>query len=150
MGLKSNKEMLEFGIEFANKCYELEEKLDFFMGYDEALLAYGNCAVSLSDLVGCSGVEEAEEYVGNLDVSVKDRTDSEYVDGQILCEGTMYETLYYYEDMGSGGEDAKETYHELAGVLEKFGFNMDLSGGGSITLQTYENLMLEEKAMDEQ
>jgi hypothetical protein len=38
----------------------------------------------------------------------------------------------------------------LAGVLEKFGFNMDLSGGGAITLQTYENLMLEEKAMDEQ
>jgi hypothetical protein len=143
MGLKTNKEMLEFGIEFANKCDELEEKLECYIGYDEALLAFGSYTVALSNLVGCSSVEEAERYVDKSDVSVKDRTDCEYVDGQILCEGTMYETLYCYEDMGSGGEEAKKIYKELAGVLFKYDFNMDLSRTGTMELQTYENLMLQ-------
>jgi hypothetical protein len=150
MGLKSNKEMLEFGMAFAKKCRELTEELDYDMEYEYASLAFGKNAAGLESLAECESVEEAEGCVYEDDFSVQERTDSEYVDGQILCEGTLYETLYYYEDMGSGGDDAKKIYHELAGVLEKFGFNMDLSGGGAITLQTYENLMLEEKAMDEQ
>jgi hypothetical protein len=143
MGLKTNKEMLEFGIEFAKKCDELEEKLECSLAYDYAKLAFGNYMVSLPNLVGCSSVETAEIWVDKVNASVKDRTDSEYVDGQIFCEGTMYETLYYYEDMGSGGEEAKMIYKELAGVLHKYGFDMDLSRPGEITLQTYENRMLE-------
>jgi hypothetical protein len=148
MGLKTKKEMLEFAIEFAKKCDELEDKLDCYLAYDYAKLAFGNYMVSVSCLVGCSSVEVAEIFVDEVNVSVKDRTDSEYVDGQILCEGTMYETLYYYENRGSGGEDAKTIYKELAGVLDKYGFDMDLSRPGEIILQTYENRMLEMEEME--
>ena len=151
MGKKTKLEMLEFGVEYAKKCAELEEQLEIDLWLEDSELRFENYAISLESLAECESAEEAEQYIYEADVNVEELTDNAYIDGVILCEGYVYEALYYYQGFGDtatyGKEATKILDNECRVVIGKHGFQMDLSNGGTILLQCEESLKEEMKSI---
>lgn len=150
MGMRTKTEMLEFGVAYAKKCMELEEKLELDLWLWDSELRFENLAIKLATLSDCENPQEASEYVHEADNNLTELTDNQYIDGAILCEGYVYEALYYYQGFGDvstfGKDKTKLLDKELKNVLYQYGFHMDLSRGGTILLQCRESL---EKEMQE-
>ena len=151
MTRKTNFEMLEFGVEYAKKCAELEQQLEINLWLGDSELRFANQAIRLETLAECENAQEAEEYLYEVEVDVEGLTDSQYIDGVILCEGYVYEALYYYQGYGDtctyGKEETVILDNECRKILGKHGFQMDLSNGGSILLQSEESFKEEMKSM---
>ena len=149
MGKKANLEMLEFGVAFARKCAELEDQLEIDLWLWDNELRFQNQAISLQMLAGCEGAEEALGHVKDSACSLEELTGNRYLDGAILCEGYLYEALYYFQGYGDtstyGKEETKVLDSELKKILGKYGFFMDLSRGGTIQLQCHESFEEEMK-----
>ena len=144
MGTKSKKEMLEFGMAYAKKCMELEEQLDIDLWLWDSELRFDNLSITLETLSDCENAKEALEYAYEADNNLAELPDNLYLDGAILCEGYVYEALYYYQGFGDvstyGKDKTKLLDKELKNVLYQYGFHMDLSRGGTILLQCRESL----------
>lgn len=149
MGKKTCLEMLEFGMAYAKKCAELEEKLEIDLWLWDSELRFDNLSISLDTLSDCEDVEEALGYTNEPDHTLEELTGNKYLDGVILCEGDVYEALYYfqgYSDTSTFGKEATITMNdELRKILEKYGFFMDLSRSGTIQLQCHESFEEEMK-----
>lgn len=151
MGKKSKLEMLEFGVEYAKKCVELEKQLEIDLWLEDSELRFENQAITLGTLAECESAEEAEQYTYEVEVDVEGLTDNAYIDGVILCEGYVYEALYYYQGFGDtstyGKEETTILDKECREIIGKHGFHMDLSNGGTILLQCEESLKEEMKSI---
>ena len=151
MGKKSKLEMLTFGVEYAKKCAELETKLEIDLWLSDIELRFENEAITLGTLAECEDAKEAEQYMYGVEVDVKGLTDNAYIDGVILCEGYVYEALYYYQGFGDISTYGKEATaildKECRKIIERHGFHMDLSNGGTILLQCEENFKEEMKSI---
>ena len=149
MGMKTKIEMLEFGMTYAKKCMELEEQLDIDLWLWDSELRFDNLSITLETLADCENAREASEYAYEADNNLAELTDNLYLDGAILCEGYVYEALYYYQGFGDvstyGKDKTKLLDKELKNVLYQYGFHMDLSRGGTILLQCRESLEEEMK-----
>ena len=151
MAKKTNLEMLEFGIEYAKKCVELEKRLEIDLWLGDSELRFKNQAITLGTLAECESAKEAEQYIYEVNVDVEGLTDNAYIDGVILCEGYVYEALYYYQGFGDtstyGKEETAVLDSECRMVIEKHGFHLDLSNGGTIVLQCRESFKEEMKSI---
>lgn len=149
MGKKSCLEMLEFGMAYAKKCAELEEKLEIDLWLGDSELRFDNLSIALDALSDCEDAEEALGYTNESDHTLEELTGNKYLDGVILCEGYVYEALYYfqgYSDTSTFGKEATITMNDkLRKILEKYGFFMDLSRSGTIQLQCHESFEEEMK-----
>lgn len=143
MGKKTTAEMLAFGVSYAKKCLELEDKLGIDLWLWDSSFRFENQEISLDGLAECEDAVEAAEYTYEADISLEELLLNKYYDGAILCEGYLYEALYYYQGYGDtstyGRENTKTLVDELRKILEQFGFQMDLSRGGTILLQCRES-----------
>lgn len=151
MAKKTKFEILEFGMEYAKKCVELENQLeiDLWLGYSE--VRFKNQAITLETLAECESAKEAEQYLYEVEVDVEGLTDNAYIDGVILCEGYVYEALYYYQGFGDtstyGKDETTILDKECRKIIERHGFHMDLSNEGTILLQCEESLKEEMKSI---
>ena len=149
MGMKTKMEMLEFGMTYAKKCMELEEQLDIDLWLWDSELRFDNLSITLETLADCENAREASEYAYEADNNLADLTNNPYLDGAIICEGYVYEALYYYQGFGDvstyGKDKTKLLDKELKNVLYQYGFHMDLSRGGTILRQCRESLEEEMK-----
>ena len=145
MSKKTNREILEFGIDYAKKCEELEEKLEIELCSGYTILRFDTFSISLHVLADCENAEKASTLIKKEEIGLDEFLDSEFYDGVLLCEGSVYEALYYYMGYGDtsiyGERATKTVYKELCHVLEKHGFQLDLTRGGSILLQCRESFV---------
>lgn len=145
MGTKTRMQMLEFGVAYAKKCAELEEKLEIDLCLWDSELRVEDFKIKLARLSTCENAEEASKYLKEADVSLEELTRDEYLDGAILCEGDVYEALYYFQGYGDsstyGKKETKILEDELENVLEDYGFPLDLSRPGTIKLQCQESFI---------
>lgn len=151
MGKKTELEMLAFGVEFAKNFEELEEKLGIDLWIYDTELRFGKKGICLDTLAECEDAKEAADYAYDIEdeVDLENLLGSKYYDGAVLCEGFVYEALYYFEGFGDssiyGREATKTLYDELTAILEKHGFHLDMSRGGTIQLQCKESYEIEAK-----
>lgn len=153
MGKKTTSEILEFGIEYARKCDELEDKLDIDLWLWDTELRFGKYGITLDTLIDCEDSKEAMGCAYEADCDLDTLLGYKHYDGAILCEGYVYEALYYFSGYGDtstyGREATKELYDELTKVLEKHGFHLDMSRGGTIQLQCTESFDEEDEDDEE-
>lgn len=139
---KETEKVILAGIDFSKNCEEMEEKYDISLELEECNLRFDNQCFILSALTCVSDTEEVVMWSDDAEVTVQELTDEEYMDGAIICEGTLYETLFYFE-FGTyvhfQKTETEEIYSRLLNVLEKHGFQLDLSRPGTILLQTEES-----------
>ena len=152
MGVKTDTELLTFGIEFAKKCMEIEDEFDIDLDIWKVELRFRDVFVLLAEL-GCGEtLENAKRHVRKVADFVEDEREAtnledlvgdKYYDGALLCENDLYDTLYYYQGWGDctnyGKEATKKLYDELSKVLEKYDFHLDMSRGETILLQCPES-----------
>ena len=145
MSKKTNLEILEFGIEYAKKCKELEERFEIDLNTHITRLRFDRYSTALHILTDCENAEKVIALVKKEKIGLDEFLDSEYYDGVLICEGNVYEVLYYYSGYGDTsifGEYATKTvYKELSHVLEKHGFQLDLTRSSSILLQCRESFV---------
>ena len=151
MGVKTDLEILALGVEYAKKCNELEDSLGIDLWLWDTELRFGKYTIPLNELADCKDANEALECCYDVEEGndLENLLGNKYYDGAILCEGYVYESLYYYEGYGDastyGREATKVLFDELDKILEKHGFHMDLSRGGTIQLQCHESYEIEAK-----
>lgn len=140
---EETKKVLLAARDFVNVCYEIEEEYDVYLGIDDYQVRFEDKWLGLDCLEGEPDLEEIYKYSDEANCTVEELTDGEFMDGAILCEGNLYEYLYYYE---SGAfayfneEATKELYKRLRKALAKYGFQLDLTRTGTVLLQPEENV----------
>ena len=120
-GKKTKTEMLAFGVSYAKKCLELEDKLGIDLWLWDSSFRFENQEISLDGLAECEDAAEAEKYTYEADISLEELLLNKYYDGAILCEGYLYEALYYYQGYGDtstyGRENTKILIDELRNLI---------------------------------
>lgn len=140
MGKKSNDQILLFAKELATKLYEIG-----WYSLDEEVIRTSDITISLDFMVrmeearreGCE--EELKKYFKfsegwyksdvRIEEIVSKATEDEKLEAVIFCEGTLWETLYYYEAYGSKETKVKDLYNMFVKTIENHGMWYEWGNG---------------------
>lgn len=143
MGMAKRDDVILAAMGIVNACSDCEDKYDVSFDLSECSLRVEKLDVSLELMIGENDPDEVLKYADEANCTVQELTDEDLTDGAILCEGRLWEVLYYYQagkKVWIDTDIVKELMSDINEVLRTTGFEMNLSSEGRIILMSEESM----------
>ena len=131
--------IVNFTVEFIKAVVRINEELiyeDYFMLFGKKKLMFE--VIALDRMTAEDVMQELED---EQEMDVRQFADDEYCVAYMMCEGDLYEKMYYYsayqEDIFGDGDEAKKLYNAIYRFAGKYDLWFNWEGGA---LLFYDNV----------
>lgn len=137
MGNVTEKDILSFAAEFVKRVYKINHLLIYY-GMKDYYIHWGNKKLMLYEIYKCVNRENDPTPEALLEKCTVTETDVGEFTGKdkciayLVCEGELYNTMYYYQAYGDGGKKAKSVWSAAQSLSKKYGMWFDWSSGAMI------------------
>ncbi len=123
---KNEEKLFMFAYELAKKLSEISHSIL----YDEPIFLFGKYEVNLYDICDLNE-SDARKCISENEMSVGESRENEDLAAYLICEGTLYEALYFYTAYGEKllGDDTSEVDYIFDSLSWKYGIWSERDSG---------------------